>query len=159
MLIRAMNAQVNVVIFIAISWITVASVLSCNRAPSRTIADKPKTVTSGRDLSAYDLGGSQGCGIVLKTELPKYNASLKNARDFIWNHWTDRRRGYVIVTMASDDAESDAHIFIELDELNRVRPAILAILETRDLAADFDRTRPERQRFQESHQSQALTQV
>ena len=41
---------------------------------------------------------------------------MKEARDFIWSHWTDRRRGYVIVKMASDDAQSDAHIFIEPDE-------------------------------------------
>jgi len=131
---------------------TIGSVSSCRHAPSKTTTDQPKkqsppkkptTVTAGRDLSGYDFGGRQGCGIVLKTELPKCEASMKVARDFIWSHWTDRQRGYVIVKMASDDAQSDAHIFIEPDETGAWHIAwnwqrIFAFAAGRDVSGDID---------------------
>ena len=105
--------------------------------------EKPTTVTGGRDLSGYDFGGRQGCGIVLKIELPKCEASMKMARDFIWRHWTDRRRGYVIVKMASPDAQSDAHIFIEPDEAGVWHIAwnwqrIFGFAGGRDVSGDID---------------------
>lgn len=81
------------------------------------IPAKPKTVTDDRDLSLYDFGGRQGCGIVLTvTKASRCDASMKRARTFIWEHWQEKKRGYVIVRMASVDAESDAHIFVEPDD-------------------------------------------
>jgi hypothetical protein len=38
---------------------------------------------------------------------------LRQARDFIWNHWREKKRGYVVVTMTSPDSASNVHIFIE----------------------------------------------
>jgi hypothetical protein len=122
-----MNSRLLLVILSVIGGITVGSALSCHHAPSKTGWDHPKpktqsppkkptTPTAGRDLAGYEFGGRHGCGIVTNAELPKCEASMKEARDFIWSHWTDQRRGYVIVKMASDDAQSDAHIFIEPDE-------------------------------------------
>lgn len=77
---------------------------------------KLKTVTDDRDLSLYDFGGRQGCGIVLVSEASRCEASIRKARAFIWKHWQEKKRGYVIVKMASVDAQSDAHIFVEPDE-------------------------------------------
>ncbi|MCM3874619.1 MAG: hypothetical protein ND895_28325 [Pyrinomonadaceae bacterium] len=82
---------------------------------SPTGSTSPKTATDGRDLSLYDPGGHQGCGNVLVKEVPRCQASLRRARAFIWEHWQQKKRGYVTVKMASVDAESDAHIFIEPD--------------------------------------------
>ncbi len=80
------------------------------------VTAKPKTVADDRDLSLYDFGGRQGCGIVLVSEAARCEASIRRARAFIWRHWQEKKRGYVIVKMASVDAESDAHIFVEPDE-------------------------------------------
>ena len=79
---------------------------------------KPAGITQERELSLYDFGGRQGCGgVYLKTEARRCEASVGKARDFIWKHWREKRRGYVIVKLGSEDAQSDAHIFIEPDEL------------------------------------------
>ncbi len=82
---------------------------------SPTASISAKTASDDRDLSLYDSGDHQGCGIVLVREVPRCRASLRKARAFIWEHWQQKKRGYVIVKMASVDAESDAHIFIEPD--------------------------------------------
>ena len=92
-------------------------------SPAPSPYNHPKTVTGGRDLRAYDFGGRKGCGNVPYAEYSKCEASIQDARNFIWNHWIDRRRGYVVITMASDDAQSDAHIFIEPDETGQWRVA------------------------------------
>jgi hypothetical protein len=68
-------------------------------------------------------GDRQGCGYVPDSQYRQCEASIQNARDFIWNHWTDQRRGYLIITMGSDDAQSDAHIFIEPGDDGRWRVA------------------------------------
>lgn len=81
-----------------------------------SVLAKPKTVTDDRDLSLYDFGGRQGCGIVRLSEVSRCKSSIRNARAFIWKHWQEKKRGYVIVKMASVDAESDSHIFIEPNE-------------------------------------------
>jgi hypothetical protein len=66
-------------------------------------------------LSLYDQGGHQGCGYGEASEA-RCKASYKKARDFIWTHWQEQKRGYVIVRFGSVDAVSDSHIFIEPDE-------------------------------------------
>ena len=78
--------------------------------------NKPKTINDNRDLSVYDFGGRQGCGIVPVSEASRCNKSIKTARNFIWKHWQEKKKGYIIIKMASDDAETDSHIFIEPDE-------------------------------------------
>ena len=81
-----------------------------------SVPAKPRTVADDRDLSLYDFGGRQGCGIVLVSQAPRCDASIRKARAFIWRHWQEKKRGYVIIKMGTDDAESDAHIFVEPDE-------------------------------------------
>ena len=78
-------------------------------------APKPPGITQGRNLSLYDQGGHQGCGYGEASEA-RCKASYKKARDFIWTHWQEQKRGYVIVRFGSVDAVSDSHIFIEPDE-------------------------------------------
>jgi len=121
----------------------VALAPSCRHSTLQKTPIKPKTVTAGRDLSLYDNGGRQGCGIILKTELPKSEASLQIARNFIWEHWTNQKRGYVIVKRASVDAESDAHIFIEPGESGVWHVVwtwerIFGNVGTRDVAGEID---------------------
>jgi hypothetical protein len=77
---------------------------------------KAQTATDDRNLSLYYFGGRQGCGIVRRSQLSRCEASIRRARDFIWEHWQEKKRGYVIVKWGGDDAQSDAHIFVEPDE-------------------------------------------
>src|SRR5439155_247615 len=133
---RFFLARLVLIVFIG------AAVSACHHSASQT-SNQPKTVTGGRVLSLYDFGGREGCGIVLKTEIPKCDASLQTARDFIWNHWANRKRGYVIVKRASVDAESDAHIFIEPDKTGTWHVVwtwarIFGNTGTRDVAGDID---------------------
>jgi hypothetical protein len=76
-----------------------------------------KVIFEGRDISLYDDGGQQGCGLELrKVARLKCERSMERARRFIWDHWKKRKRGYVAVTNASDKAEWVTHLFIEPTE-------------------------------------------
>jgi len=109
--------------------VIIAAVLACSRkahpiqetssppnlgvvatAPSPTIETPP----AERNLSSYAFGGR-----FLKTdscsESPRCQRSLRGARNFVWNHWHDKERAYIIVTCAYADAGRNAHIFIEPD--------------------------------------------
>lgn len=73
-------------------------------------------IVNGRNLSLYDNGGNSGCGIVSNTEYKHCIGTYVSARAFLWNHWQAKRRGYIVIRFASEDAVSDSHIFIEPDE-------------------------------------------
>src|SRR5437899_6917316 len=110
--------------------LVIVSVVSCSRTAQPTqLAYSPldgrviptpsppkETPTENRDLSAYSFGGHLGCKTPLIRESRRCQSSLRNARDFIWNHWRDKKRGYLVVTTTSADAASDVHIFIEPDD-------------------------------------------
>lgn len=81
------------------------------------IPSPPKEAPAAhRDLSAYEFGGHLGCKTPLIRESRRCQTSLRNARDFIWNHWREKKRGYLVVTITSPDAASDVHMFIEPDD-------------------------------------------
>ena len=84
--------------------------------PQKSMPKKPNTPTQGRDLSSYDRGERFGCGIVGNAEYDACVKSIPRARDFLLEHWNQKRRAYAIVEFGSDDALSDSHIFIEPDE-------------------------------------------
>ncbi len=71
-------------------------------------------IAQGRDLNQFDSGGHFDCR---KWTRPKGEAQSKcelpKVRDFILQHWQDKRRGYIRITFDSVDAVSTAHIFIE----------------------------------------------
>ena len=106
----------------------VVSVGSCSRRTQptqltystpnvRTPTPSPtkETPTADRDLLAYEFGGHLGCKTPLIRESRRCQSSLRKARDFIWNHWREKKRGYVVVTMTSPDSAKDVHMFIEHD--------------------------------------------
>jgi hypothetical protein len=77
-------------------------------------------VAQGRDLRRYDR-------LELDDPEPR-NASdrggdwiLVKARTFLWEHWRDRKRAYLLLTRSSIDATSTSHVFIEKDEIGRWR--------------------------------------
>lgn len=108
----------------------IVSIVSCSRTSQPTqlaystldsrvtpAPSPPKeTPTADRNLSAYAFGGHLGCRTPFIRESPRCQTSLRKARNFIWNQWRDKKRGYVVVTITSPDAASDVHMFIEPDD-------------------------------------------
>jgi hypothetical protein len=83
---------------------------------SYTVAD----IAQGRDLTKYE-----------KLELRDRehfhpwerwdNPSLAPARSFLWEHWRDRKRAYLVLTQSSVDHTGTSHMFVEPDGSGRWR--------------------------------------
>src|SRR2546425_5707996 len=83
--------------------------------PTPGVLTERQDPSAGRNLSKYDFGGRLGCTTPFVRDSPRCESSLRKARNFILSHWRHRTRGYIIVKLASVDAASNAHIFIEPD--------------------------------------------
>jgi hypothetical protein len=71
-------------------------------------------IAQARDLTQYDGGGHFNCRKWTRPQgAAQSNCDLPKVRDFILQHWQDKRRGYIRITFDSVDAVSTAHIFIE----------------------------------------------
>jgi hypothetical protein len=75
-----------------------------------------KDIKQRRDLTQYDEGGYFDCRHWIAEDEPRGICDEKKIRDFIWQHWTKKKRGYARITYDSVDAKSTSHIFIEPDE-------------------------------------------
>jgi hypothetical protein len=91
-------------------------VVSTPEVRATPIPPTEETAIAGRDLSRYDFGGRLGCTRPFPSNSRRCKSSLQQARKFIWKHWQEKTRGYIIVKRASVDAGSNAHIFIEPDD-------------------------------------------
>ncbi len=87
-------------------------------------------IAQKRDLSLYDDGGHSNCraGLVSfqgedDADFNLENCRIPEVRDFIWEHWQSKRRGYVRISFDSVDAVSTSHIFIEPDQNGRLHVA------------------------------------
>src|SRR5436190_1871797 len=60
-------------------------------------------IAQGRDLKLYDDGGHFDCRRLALSDTAPRNCDLPKARDFIWEHWQKKRRGYIRVTEDSVD--------------------------------------------------------
>jgi hypothetical protein len=76
-----------------------------------------KDLTQNRNMSLYAQGGYFDCrGWEPKDELGG-ECSEKKLKDFIWNCWTSKKRGYVRISYLSvEGVISTSHIFIEPSE-------------------------------------------
>ena len=77
-------------------------------------------IANGRDLQLYDQGGHFDCRRWTPDALKngqeneqRIASALKTARNFIWEHWQNKKRGYVRLTQNTVDCTSTSHIFIE----------------------------------------------
>jgi hypothetical protein len=86
----------------------------CDPENLNDLAIKPK-IFEYRDWINYQFGGYRGCGLSLDCTERSDERSVAKARQFIWDHWKRKIRGYVVITVASVDAESHAHVFVEPD--------------------------------------------
>lgn len=74
-----------------------------------------KNILENRDISQYDQGGHFDCHGWTPKEASD-PCDEKKVRDFIWQHWSEKKRGYIRITYGSVDARSTSHIFIEPNE-------------------------------------------
>jgi hypothetical protein len=80
--------------------ITVASAFASEPVPAE--------IVKGRDLSAYEAGG------VYRTPVNGEEITgLERLRQFVWSHWSHKRRGYVEFVFQDTDAGRGHYFFIE----------------------------------------------
>jgi hypothetical protein len=89
-------------------------VAAVSPTPSPT-KEKP---IADRNVSDYAFGGHRGCKTPFSRQSPSCQPSYRTARDFIWNHWREKKRAYIVVRITSPDSASDVHIFVEPDDSN-----------------------------------------
>lgn len=72
-----------------------------------------KDITQNRDLTHYEQGGYfRG-----RTNLGKDGLdNEKQVRDFIWQHWNEKKRGYIKLSFGGTDTSRTIHYFIEPNE-------------------------------------------
>lgn len=80
-----------------------------------------ENVIEGRDLSRYDK-------LVLADPVPRpvveewHDAQLfGQARIFLWEHWRNKKPGYLMLTLHSVDSMGTSHMFVEQDDFHRWR--------------------------------------
>jgi hypothetical protein len=78
-----------------------------------------KDITQNRDLTQYEQGGlfwgRTRFGGTFGNEKDKLEGE-KKVRDFIWQHWIEKKRGYIKFNFANTDTSSTTHYFIEPNE-------------------------------------------
>jgi len=88
----------------SLAWIVAALATASAVASDRP----PANVAKARNHNVYDAGG------VYRTAVgapPLTN--IERLRQFIWTHWTQKRRGYVEFVFQGKDAGSENYFFIE----------------------------------------------
>jgi hypothetical protein len=70
-------------------------------------------IAQGRDLTLYDQGGHLDCRRYTEGKRLPVRTREAHLRKFIWDHWKQKRRGYVRETGNSVDAQATFHFFIE----------------------------------------------
>ena len=107
---------------------TSARSVSQTQSSSENDAELTRKIIGDRDLTLYADGGTflVGMGLEVGTYMPPYSDEFKQtlevtaqAREFIWDHWTQQRRAYLRLEFTGVDASSTAHLFIEPDDQGR----------------------------------------
>jgi hypothetical protein len=65
-------------------------------------------ILQGRDLSLYKQTNTSKCGT--------YNCTERKMREFIWEHWKNKKQGYISSPIWGIDVTITKHIFIEPNE-------------------------------------------
>lgn len=81
---------------------------------SRFYVPKEGEITDGRDLSIYEEGGYiESCEAVDDNERASCRRQRESARQFVFDHWAEKRRGYIKVGHPCVDCAPVDHVFIE----------------------------------------------
>lgn len=76
-------------------------------------------VTKSRDLTQYEQGGLFWGRTRFSGKFgnePDRLDGEKKVRNFIWQHWTEKKRGYIKFIFADTDTSHTTHYFIEPNE-------------------------------------------
>jgi len=77
-------------------------------------------IAQGRNLGSYDKLELRDREHFHPWEM-RQNSILAKARSFLWEHWRDRKRGYLTLTLSSVDHTGTSHVFVEPDDSGRWR--------------------------------------
>ena len=92
-----------------------------------------KNAIADRDLTQYEQGAVFTCRTRFRNGNEKdHLAGEKKVRDFIWRHWTEKKRGYVILNCPGTDTTITTHYFIEPNEAGAWRIVRSSISQTSD---------------------------
>jgi hypothetical protein len=110
-------AIVLVVVSLAGGNALAAALRDLDHAPSQ------KEIAAGRDLKLYDDGGTFSSKISDHGAIPR----ISELRDFLWSHWSRKRRGYVRLEVSDVDGDSTtiSHIFVEPTDSGEWHVAVL----------------------------------
>lgn len=73
-------------------------------------------ITQGRDMTQYEQGGHFWCSTRPYGNEEDRLHGEKKVRDFIWQHWTEKKRGYIKMTCGQTDTSETTHYFVEPDD-------------------------------------------
>jgi len=73
-------------------------------------------ILQNRDISLYEQGGSISCLEWNPYKDLRNICDEKKVRDFLWKHWSEKRRGYLRIVRNTIDWWGTSHIFIEPKE-------------------------------------------
>jgi hypothetical protein len=119
--------------------------------PPQRVSQEP---IINRNLSEFESGGRfETCNYVRDRSFKKCVDTLDQARDFIWRHWKEKKRGYIIYDFSGTDTMNEFHFFIEPDEFGKWRvvqrwkefsppPNPLGLYEIKEESASFIKRRP-----------------
>lgn len=72
-----------------------------------------KNISQGRNLKQYEQGGNFDCREWSSRDKLSFECNLNRVRDFIWQNWMNKTKGYIRVSSDSRDSSNTSHIFIE----------------------------------------------
>jgi len=82
---------------------------------SYTVAD----VGQGRNLTEYEKRELRDSIHLHPWEW--HNPTMAQARSFLWDHWRNRKRAYLVLTLSGVDHTGTTHVFVEPDDGGRWR--------------------------------------
>ena len=95
---------------------------STERDASPYYVHTEEEIVDGRDLSLYDEGGYvDSCDAVDNDKWASCRNRREAAREFIFNHWKEKRPGYIQIGHPCVDCSPVDHIFIEPDSNGEFR--------------------------------------
>ncbi len=74
-------------------------------------------ITQKRDMSQYKQGAHfVCCRFIPPSDRTNISVDEKTVRDFVWKHWTEKKRGYIRLSYLGADNSWTTHYFIEPDK-------------------------------------------
>ena len=70
-------------------------------------------------MAEYDQGGHFWCRTRISGKFGNETDKLegeKKVRDFIWQNWTEKKLGYIVISCPGIDTQNTSHYFIEPNE-------------------------------------------